>query len=109
MDRTRPKTTGDTSGSKTTCKEATSRGYKTTNKVDNNYDSDVSTNTPKPVVLGRGRGNRSKAGNTILQQRQKACNTSLLTDQARAGDYALSRDILAKKSGVFTDNTKKDR
>ena len=109
MAKTRPKTTGDTSGSRTTWKETTSRGYKSTNKVDNNYDSDE-TNTPKPVSLGRGRGNREKAGNTSLPQGQKACNTSLLTGfdtkEVKAGYTSLSTDNKACKTGLSKEPAK---
>ena len=104
MARTRPKTTGTTSGSKTTSKETPTRGYKSTNKVDNDYESD-DTNTPKPVGLGRGRGNRAKAGNTSLPQRQKACNTSLLTDK-KAGNTSLSSETKTCKTGLDPNDLK---
>ena len=111
---TRPTTTGNASGSKTISKQIPTRGYKSTNKADDDYESD-STNTPKPVGLGRGRGNRAKTGNTSLPQRQKACNTSLLTDK-KAGNTSLSsvtktyktfldpNELKAGNTSLSTDN-----
>ena len=109
MARTRPKTTGDTSGSRTSSKETTSRGYKSTNKVDNSYDS-AETNTPKPVGLGRGRGNREKTGNTSLLPGKKTCNTSLLigldTKEVKAGNTSLYSDNKSSKTGLSKEPAK---
>ena len=81
MARTKPKTTGDTSGSKTTSKGTTCRGYPSTNKVDNNFDLDVSSDA-------------------------KACKTGLFSESAKAGYTSLSSSAKNSKTDLSMGNIK---